>query len=64
MTAPPIAARQPVPTIKKKVMKKSNMTWRFALRDEPLGLARSEYYKRRSWSEYYSDGGGRHYENW
>jgi hypothetical protein len=65
--ARPIAAKQPVlnlAPIKKKVIKKSNMTWRFALRDEPPGLARGEYYKRRSWGEYYSDGGGRHYENW
>jgi len=54
--ARPIAAKQPVlnlAPIKKKVMKKSNTTWRFA-----------EYYKRRSWGDYYSDGGGRHYENW
>jgi hypothetical protein len=65
--ARPVAAKQPVlnlAPIKKKVMKKSNMTWRFALRDEPPGLARGEYYKRRSWGEYYSDGGGRNYENW
>src|SRR4029079_6561720 len=65
--APPIAPRPPMRNlapIKKKVVKKSNMTWRFASRDEPLGLARNEYYKRRSWGEYYGDAGGRHYENW
>jgi branched-chain amino acid transport system substrate-binding protein len=32
--------------------------------DESRSLARGEYYKRRSWGEYYSGDGGRHYENW
>jgi hypothetical protein len=30
-------------------MRKSKMTWRFALRDESHGLAPGEYSKRRSW---------------
>ena len=63
----PTAAKEPVPNIapvKRKAMKKSNVTWRFALRDEPLGLAPGEYYKRRSWGGYYGDGGSRRYENW
>ncbi len=50
--------------LKKKAMKKSNVTWRFALRDDPLGLAPGEYSKRRFWGGYYGDGGGRRYENW
>jgi hypothetical protein len=49
---------------KRKAMKKPNVTWRFASRDEPLGRAPGEYYKRRSWGAYYGDGGGRRYENW
>ena len=64
---PPTPARKPVlnlASIKKKARKKSTVTWRFALRDEPVALARGEYYKRRSWGEYYRDGGGRGYENW
>jgi hypothetical protein len=67
IAAPPTAAKEPMLNIapsKRKAMKKSNMTWRFALRDEPLGLAPGEYYKRRSWGGYYGDGGGRRYENW
>ena len=67
IAAPPTAAKEPVLNIapsKRKAMKKSNVTWRFALRDEPLGLAPGEYYKRRSWGGYYGDGGGRRYENW
>jgi hypothetical protein len=46
---------------KKKVTKKSNLTWHFALRDEPLGLA-GEYYARRSWGGYHGDSG--RYQNW
>jgi hypothetical protein len=67
IAAPPTAAKEPVLNIapsKRKAMKKSNVTWRFALRDEPLGLAPGEYYKRRSWGGYNGDGGGRRYKNW
>jgi hypothetical protein len=48
---------------KRKAMKKSNATWRLALRDEPFGLAPGEYSKRRTWGGYYGEG-GRRYENW
>jgi hypothetical protein len=67
IAAPPTAAKEPVLNIapsKRKAMKKPNVTWRFASRDEPLGHAPGEYYKRRSWGGYYGDGGGRRYENW
>ena len=60
MVAPHTAAKEPVLNIapfKKKTAKKSNVTWRFALRDEPLGLT-GEYYARRSWGGYYGD------QNW
>jgi hypothetical protein len=62
--ARPTATKKPVLKIaplKKKVTKKSNATWRFALRDEPLGLA-GEYYARRSRGGYYGDNG--RYQNW
>jgi hypothetical protein len=67
IAAPPTAAKEPALNIapsKRKAMKNSNVTWRFALRDQPLGLAPGEYYKRRSSGGYYGDGGGRRYENW
>jgi hypothetical protein len=60
----PTATKKPVLNIapfKKKATKKSNATWRLALRDEPLGLA-GEYYARRSWGGYYGDSG--RYQNW
>jgi hypothetical protein len=64
-TATTVAPRKaPVLNIapsKKKAMKKSNVTWRFALRDEPLGLA-GEYYARRSWGGYHGVSG--RYQNW
>jgi hypothetical protein len=67
IAAPATAAKEPTPNvapIKKKVMKKSNATWRFASRDESFGFAPGEYSRRRSWGGYYGDGGGRRYENW
>lgn len=67
IAAPPIAAKyamQSVAPNKRKAMKKSNMTWRFASRDESFGLAPGEYSKRRSWGGYYGDGGGRRYQTW
>jgi hypothetical protein len=67
IATPPRAAKNTVPKlslVRKKAMKKSNGTWRFALRDEPHGLAPGEYSKRRSWGGYYWDGGGGRYENW
>jgi hypothetical protein len=60
IAAPPTASKKPVLNIapfKKKATKKSNATWRFALRDEA-----GEYYARRSWGGYYGDGG--RYQNW
>lgn len=53
-----------VASVKKKAMKRANVTWRVALRDEPIGLVLGEYSKKRSWGGYYGDGGGRRYENW
>ena len=55
------ASREPVlnvASIKKKITKKSNTTWRFASREEPFGLAPGEHHKRRSWGGYYGDRGG------
>ena len=46
----PAAAKPPVviaAPIKKRAMKKPNMTWRYASRDEPLGLVPGEYGTRR-----------------
>jgi len=66
ITAPAAAAKDPVlnpPSAKRKAAKKSNATWRLALRDEPFGLAPGEYSKRRTWGGYYGEG-GRRYENW
>src|SRR5262249_44530835 len=60
IVAPPKASKEPalnIAPIKKKATKKSNATWRFALRDEPVGLASGEYYQRRSWGGYYGDYG-------
>ena len=67
IVAPPTATKEPVlniAPIKKKAMKKPNVTWRLALRDESVGLASGEYYQRRSWGGYYGDNGGRRYQNW
>jgi hypothetical protein len=67
LATPPAAARKPVLNlvpIKRKVLKKSTVAWRFAFRDEPLALARGEYYKRRDRGQYYGDGGSRRYDNW
>ena len=67
IAAPPTGAKEPMLNIapsKRKAMKKPNVTWRFALRDEPLGHAPGEYYKRRTWGGYYGDGGRQRYENW
>jgi hypothetical protein len=64
IVAPPAATKVPVLNIapfKKKATKKSNVTWRFALRDEPHGVA-GEYYARRNWGGYYGDSG--RYQNW
>ncbi len=66
IAAPPTATTAPVlnvAPIKKKTTKKSNTTWRFASRDELLGLPSGEHYKRRSWGGYYGDTGGL-YRNW
>jgi hypothetical protein len=66
IVAPPRATKEPVLNmpIKKKAMKKSNVTWRLALRDESVGLASGEYYQRRGRGGYYGDNGGRRYQNW
>jgi hypothetical protein len=59
IAAPPAAAKVPVvdvTPIKKKATKKPNVTWRYASRDEPLGLVPSEYYTRRSSDEYHASG--------
>jgi hypothetical protein len=67
IAAPPATTKEPVlnvAPIKKKATKRSNVTWRFALRDEPLGLAPGEHYKRRSWGGYYGESSGRGYQNW
>jgi hypothetical protein len=66
ITAPAAAAKDPAlnpASAKRKATKKSNATWRLALRDEPFGLAPGEYSKRRTWGGYYGEG-GRRYENW
>jgi hypothetical protein len=66
IAAPRAAANPPVliaAPIKKRAMKKSNMTWRYASRDEPLGLVPGEYDTRRIYyaggarGGYYRDGG-------
>jgi hypothetical protein len=67
IAAPAPATKEPVPNvapIKKKATKRSNVTRRFALRDDPLGLAPGGYYKRRSWGGYYGQSSGRGYQNW
>ena len=67
LATPSTATKEPaliIAPVKKKTTKRSNVTWRFALRDEHLGLAPGEYYKRRSWDGYYGDSGGRRYQNW
>ena len=66
IAAPPIVAKKPVGNIVsiKKKSKKSNTTWRYASRDERLGLVPGEYSTRRSWDGYYGDSGGRRYQNW
>lgn len=66
-TAAPAAAAKdpglnPMPT-KRKAMKKSNGTWRLALRDEPFGLAPGEYSRKRTWGGHYGEG-GRRYDYW
>jgi hypothetical protein len=65
IAAPPATTKEPllnVAPIKKKATKRSNVTWRFALRDEPLGVAPGG--KRRSWGGYYGESSGRGYQNW
>jgi hypothetical protein len=66
IAAPRAAAKPPVviaAPIKKRAMKKPNMTWRYASRDEPLGLVPGEYDTRRIYHAggarggYYRDGG-------
>ena len=66
IAAPRAAAKPPVviaAAIKKRAMKKPNMTWRYASRDEPLGLVPGEYGTRRMYHAggarggYYRDGG-------
>jgi hypothetical protein len=66
IAAPRAAAKPPVVVaapIKKRAMKKSNMTWRYASRDEPLGIVPGEYDTRRIYHAggarggYYRDGG-------
>jgi hypothetical protein len=66
IAAPPVVAKKPVSNIVsiKKKSKKSNTTWRYASRDERLGLGPGEYSTRRSWDGYYGDSGGRRYQNW
>jgi hypothetical protein len=66
IAAPPIVAKKPVGNIVsiKKKSKKSNTTWRYASRDERLGLVPGEYSTRRSWDGYDGDSGGRRYRNW
>ncbi len=66
-TAAPAAAAKdpglnPTPT-RRKAMKKSNGTWRLALRDEPFGLAPGEYSRKRTWGGHYGEG-GRRYDYW
>ncbi len=66
IATPPTATKEPVLNVarsKKKTTKKSNVTWRFALRDEPLGTP-GEHYNRRSWGGYYGESSGRGYQNW
>ena len=66
IAAPATVSREPVlnvASIKKKITKKSNTTWRFASREEPFGLTPGEHHKRRSWGGYYGDTGGS-YRNW
>jgi len=66
IAAPRAAAKPPVVVaapIKKRAIKKPNMTWRYASRDEPLGLVPGEYDTRRIYyaggarGGYYRDGG-------
>jgi hypothetical protein len=66
VAAPSAAAKPPVviaAPIKKRAMKKPNVTWHYASRDEPLGLVPGEYGARRSYyasgarGGYYRDGG-------
>ena len=66
IAAPRAAAKPPVfiaAPIKKRAMKRPNMTWRYASRDEPLGLVAGEYDTRRIYyacgarGGYYRDGG-------
>jgi hypothetical protein len=66
IAAPPVVAKKPVGNIVsiKKKSKKSITTWRYASRDERLGLVPGEYSTRRSWDGYYGDSGGRRYQNW
>jgi hypothetical protein len=56
----PIVAKKPVGNIVsvKQKSKKSNVSWRYASRDEPRGLVPGEYYARRSWDAYYDDSAG------
>ena len=51
VAAPSAAAKPPVviaAPIKKRAMKKPNVTWHYASRDEPLGLVPGEYGARRA----------------
>jgi len=66
IAASPVVAKKPVGNIVsiKKKAKKSITTWRYASRDERLGLVPGEYSTRRSWDGYYGDSGGRRYQNW
>jgi hypothetical protein len=66
IAAPPVVAKKPVGNIVsiKKKSKKSITTWRYASRDERLGLVPGEYSTRSSWDGYYGDSGGRRYQNW
>ena len=66
VAAPRAAAKPPVviaAPIKKRAMKKPNVTWHYASRDEPLGLYRANtaqeecYYASGARGGYYRDGG-------
>ena len=67
IAAPSAAAKPPVviaAPMKKRATKKPSLTWRYASRDEPLGLVpggygtRSSYHASGARGRYYRDGGG------
>jgi hypothetical protein len=60
--APPTTTKQAAvkAPVKKNATKKPNVTWRFALRDEPVELVPRQYHSRRSGDEFASEAGGRY----